>query len=206
MKKTLLLILILFAVNSISFGTTRIITVQDFNFSPISLNANVGDTIVWQWVSGVHTTTSTTVPASASTWDQPITSTNTSYSYKITVAGTYNYQCTRHAAMNMVGSIISTPSSVSQIGTTVTSFELKQNYPNPFNPTTNINFSIPKSELVKISIYNVIGQEVNVILNENLNAGIYSVKFDASQMSSGIYFYKISAGEFIDIKRMVLMK
>ncbi|NVO19933.1 MAG: T9SS type A sorting domain-containing protein [Bacteroidetes bacterium] len=94
---------------STSFATKHVIDVQNYSFSPASItDVVVGDTMRWVWVSGSHTTTSTTIPASAATWDHPINSSNTSFEYKVTVAGTYNYKCTPHAAMGMVGSFIAT--------------------------------------------------------------------------------------------------
>jgi subtilisin-like proprotein convertase family protein len=85
-------------------------------------------------------------------------------------------------------------------------FQLKQNYPNPFNPVTKIGFSLPKSSEVKIIIYDVMGQEVKTIVNEFRNAGNYEVGFDASNFASGVYYYRMSAGEFTEVKKMVLLK
>ena len=78
--------------------------VGNFFFNPSSLNVNVGDTVKWVWSSGSHTTTSSSIPGGAAAWDQLITSSNTTFSYKVTVAGTYNYVCTPHAAMGMIAS------------------------------------------------------------------------------------------------------
>lgn len=85
-------------------------------------------------------------------------------------------------------------------------FSLKQNFPNPFNPTTNIQYDLPKNEFVKIKIYDLLGREIMSLVNEFKNAGRYVISFNASQFASGVYFYKIQAGEFSDIKRMVLIK
>ncbi len=85
-------------------------------------------------------------------------------------------------------------------------FSINQNYPNPFNPDTQIMFGIPKSSYVNITIYNGLGEEIENLVNENLSAGNYSVDWNASAYSSGIYFYKISAGEFTKTKKMVLVK
>lgn len=87
-----------------------------------------------------------------------------------------------------------------------TTFELSQNYPNPFNPTTTINFSLPQGGFTSLKIYNSIGQEVAVVLNAQLHAGSYSAKFDASKLSSGIYFYKLHSGNFTSTKKMLLVK
>ncbi|MCP5063000.1 MAG: T9SS type A sorting domain-containing protein [Ignavibacteriae bacterium] len=89
---------------------------------------------------------------------------------------------------------------------TVSSYALSQNYPNPFNPSTVINYSIANAGLVTLKVYNVIGQEVLSLVNANQNAGQYQVKFDASQLSSGIYIYRIQSDNFISSKKMMLLK
>jgi hypothetical protein len=83
---------------------------------------------------------------------------------------------------------------------------LEQNYPNPFNPTTTIEFSIPQAGLVQVSIYNILGEEVKQLINEERPAGNHSVQFNASQLASGIYFYRLQAGLFVETKKMILMK
>jgi len=88
-----------------SFATTHEVQVANFQFTPASLNANVGDTIKWVWVSGFHTTTSRTIPGGASAWDETMSSGSTTFSYKITTAGTYNYVCIPHEDGGMIGTI-----------------------------------------------------------------------------------------------------
>lgn len=85
-------------------------------------------------------------------------------------------------------------------------FSLNQNYPNPFNPSTKIKFSIPNSSFVTLKIYDVLGKEVALVVNENLNAGVHNYNFNASGLTSGIYFYKILAGNFSETKKMILIK
>ncbi len=86
------------------------------------------------------------------------------------------------------------------------SFSLSQNYPNPFNPTTNINYDIPNSSFVNITIYNELGQKVISLINKEQKAGKYVVSFDASKLSSGVYFYQLKANDFVQIKKMILLK
>lgn len=86
------------------------------------------------------------------------------------------------------------------------SFELKQNYPNPFNPKTHIEFSIPEKQKVELTVFNTLGQKIKTILNEELDAGNHFAVFDGSELTSGIYFYKLKAGNYTSIKKMVLMK
>ncbi len=85
-------------------------------------------------------------------------------------------------------------------------YMLSQNYPNPFNPTTKINFSLPKSGTVSLKIYDVLGNEVATIVNGDLNAGSYTIDWNASQYASGVYFYRLQSGSFIQTKKMMLVK
>ena len=90
---------------------------------------------------------------------------------------------------------------------TVKTYSLEQNYPNPFNPVTNIKFSIPKDDNVTLKFYDILGNEVATYLNNTpLTAGTYNAEFDGSKLSSGIYFYKLTAGSFNETKKMILAK
>lgn len=83
---------------------------------------------------------------------------------------------------------------------------LSQNYPNPFNPSTKIDFSIPKAGNVKLSVYDITGKEIAILRNGYQNSGVYTVEFNAGNLSSGVYFYRIEAGNFVSTKRMILLK
>ncbi|MEW5797774.1 MAG: T9SS type A sorting domain-containing protein, partial [Bacteroidota bacterium] len=85
-------------------------------------------------------------------------------------------------------------------------FELEQNYPNPFNPTTNIRYSIPAAGPVTLTVFNAVGQEVATLVNQVQDAGSYVASFDASRFSSGAYFYKVQSGNYVAIKKMMLLK
>ena len=85
-------------------------------------------------------------------------------------------------------------------------FNLSQNYPNPFNPSTKIKFALPKPENVKIDVYNTLGQKIETLLNQQMKAGHHEVEFNAQNLSSGLYYYRIEAGEFQDVKKMILLK
>lgn len=86
------------------------------------------------------------------------------------------------------------------------SFVLSQNYPNPFNPSTKISYSVPKSSLVTIKVYDALGKEITTLVNEEKSAGNYEVDFDGSNFSSGVYFYRMQAGSFTDTKKFVLLR
>ncbi len=103
--------------------------------------------------------------------------------------------------------IISGVTGVEQADNTVPeNFNLEQNYPNPFNPTTQINYSIPSTQNVTLKVYDELGKEVATLVNKDQAAGNYSVDFNASNLASGVYFYRIQAGNFIQMKKMILMK
>ncbi len=89
---------------------------------------------------------------------------------------------------------------------TPNNYFLSQNYPNPFNPSTVINFTLPKLEFVNLSVYNMLGEKVKELVNNTMKAGFHTVTFNASNSSSGIYFYKVSAGNFVSVKKMILLK
>jgi photosystem II stability/assembly factor-like uncharacterized protein len=89
---------------------------------------------------------------------------------------------------------------------TTPKFELMQNYPNPFNPLTKIKFSTPKSELVQIKVYDVLGEQVKILINDYRIAGSYEVKFDASNLPSGVYFYEMISGKYVETKKMILLR
>jgi DNA-binding beta-propeller fold protein YncE len=120
---------------------------------------------------------------------------------KIAYVGTFSTGTAR------IRKYVNEGTDVKELGTGVPSeFNLSQNYPNPFNPTTVINFSIPESGLVTLKVYNTLGQEVAELVNAVKAAGNYEVNFDASQLATGMYIYKIQAGNFTATKKMMLLK
>ncbi len=97
------------------------------------------------------------------------------------------------------------PTSVFEPGKPLV-YELAQNYPNPFNPTTKIEYSIPAQVRVELRVYNLVGQEVATLVNDVQSAGVHFVKFNATNLASGVYFYRLVAGDFVSVKKMVLLK
>jgi hypothetical protein len=88
----------------------------------------------------------------------------------------------------------------------VKEFMLRQNYPNPFNPSTTIKYQVPELSFVTLKVYDVLGSEIITLVNEEKPVGIYEVEFDASQLTSGIYFYRLKANDFTQVKKMILLK
>ncbi len=95
---------------------------------------------------------------------------------------------------------------IKQLSTIAKDFSLEQNYPNPFNPSTKIEFAIPNSEYVSLRVYDILGREVKILVNENLTQGEYEVDFKAEGLSSGMYYYSLRSGENVSVKKMVLVK
>lgn len=112
----------------------------------------------------------------------------------------YNVQQTRFV------SVPTGPTGIVNQNEIPSEYRLEQNYPNPFNPITNIKFSIPKDGNASLKIYDVLGNEVATYLDEFVKAGIYKAEFDGSNLASGIYFYTLKAGNFVDTKKMSLIK
>ena len=86
------------------------------------------------------------------------------------------------------------------------SFELSQNYPNPFNPVTIIKYQIPELNFVTLKIYNVLGSEITTLVNEEKPVGNYELEFNATDLPSGVYLYKLQVGSFVETKKMILLK
>ena len=168
-------------------------------------------------------------------WSNKIGSTNYSFGYdcvtsqnnNIIVVGSFQGLANFDASTEMVsngggqdgflakysggdGSLVIT--SIDESGNNLPmDFSLNQNYPNPFNPTTTISYTIPKVETlhvmsVNLAIYDVLGNELTTLVNEEQGSGTYKVQFDASNLSSGVYYYQLKSGNFVEIKKMLLMK
>ncbi len=85
-------------------------------------------------------------------------------------------------------------------------YTLGQNYPNPFNPLTVIKYQLPRSDQVKLSVYDILGRELKVLVNKEQQAGYYQVEFDARNLASGIYIYSLQTGRFVSVKKMIVIR
>jgi hypothetical protein len=120
---------------------------------------------------------------------------------------TYSFVLDKIEGVDKLSSdIVVTAISGNENSTVPNKFQLSQNYPNPFNPSTIIRYELPKNELVTMTIYNLLGQKVAELINEKQNAGTHEVNFNANRLSSGVYFYSITAGTFTSTKKMLLLK
>ena len=91
-------------------------------------------------------------------------------------------------------------------GQVPSAYRLAQNFPNPFNPSTQIQFALPKTTYVTLEIYNVMGEQITTLVDETRQAGYYSEQFDADGLASGFYVYRLQAGEFVDTKKLLLLR
>jgi hypothetical protein len=102
--------------------------------------------------------------------------------------------------------IIDDPTNINETAVLPSEYCLNQNFPNPFNPRTNISFLLPKSGNVSLKIFNIVGQDIATLVNEKMDVGSFNIDFDASNLNSGIYFYRLVAGKFTETKKMILLK
>jgi len=127
----------------------------------------------------------------------------------VELAQTYTYRT--KAYNNITESDYSDEVSLTVTGITEetglpTEFSMSQNYPNPFNPTTKIKIALPQAVLTKLIVYDLLGREVQILINKELEAGYHEINFDASHLTNGVYFYRIQAGNFTETKKLLLLK
>ena len=108
--------------------------------------------------------------------------------------------------LTSINAFDSTLTDVENVEPIVTDFKLFQNYPNPFNPVTTIRFNLPEAGNVKLTLYNILGQELKTLVNEFKESGVHTINFDATDLNSGMYIYKLEAGSFVQTRKMTLIK
>ena len=210
MKKTIVsifsLIIILFLSGSSFSQTTHDVTVTNLSFSPGELTITVGDAVKWTNVLGMHNVVAddnsfTSGPAAPAPWE---------FTHTFTTVGLHPYYCEPHGGPGGTGMaavvIVQNPVSVDDEKLMADKFELLQNFPNPFNPSTKIEYRISDRSFVSLKVYNILGDEVATLVNEEKQTGVYNVNFDASGLSSGMYLYKLQAGSFLETKKMILLR
>lgn len=202
MKRTLpILLTSLFTlVVLISSATVVTVTQQDNTFSPKDIEVKVGDTVRWVWTSGVHTTTSATIPSGAAAWDSPLTDAVRQFDYLVTVEGTYNYVCTPHIDLGMIGTITAT----AQLG-------IKENilansvkiYPNPAKENAMLTLTSEKPGKGILSMYDLLGNKVNksdVLIKQGIN----NINLMIETMHPGVYFIELKYNNEATIVRRLV--
>lgn len=174
--------------SSAVFATQYSISVSNFQFSPSIVYAFVGDTIVWNWVGGTHTTTSVSVPVGANTWNIPMTSANTTFQYVVKVAGTYDYVCTPHAP-GMAGQI------VVHIALGMKKEKEKAFKISTYSTENNLSVSLTSAVVAhgQMAVYDLLGRIINKEKIEVSN-GENRYVFDTRNLQRGIYFIKAEIG------------
>ncbi len=210
MKRIWLSIVLMFVLlNVLKAQTKHIVTVSNFMFTPQDINITVGDTVEWQWSEGTHTTTSDSTTG-VDVWDSPLSSSIPVFRVVIRNPGLHNYHCTPHQAFGMIGSITAImPTEINEPEDLPFQFSLSQNFPNPFNPSTMIMYNLPSTAFVTLKVYNALGKEVAVLVNQNQNSGEHMEVFDIGKtrgLASGVYFYRLTAGSLIQTRKMTLIK
>lgn len=185
--------------------------------TPSDLTAVAGEgSIELSWTDNSSAEDSYSVERSTdgTTWSVAGSSNSDSFTDTGLADGTYSYRVMAvdatipsSAYSNVASATVTTEvTGFESLSGTPVEYALHQNYPNPFNPSTNIRFALPSAANVHVAVYNLIGQEIAELVSGQLSAGYHEVEWDASNVNSGIYFYKIQAGDFTEIKKMILMK
>lgn len=199
--------LLMFFPNVMNSQTLHVVELSNSNvFTPANITIDVGDTVRWVNIGGFHNVIAddesfTSGDPSSNAWV---------YENVFNASGDNPYYCEVHGnagGMGMSGVItVQAPTGVSSNNIVPNEFELKQNYPNPFNPTTNIQYSISESGKIKLAIYNIIGEEVALLVNGIEGVGFYEVTFSATKLPGGIYFYRLQTKDYTQTKKMILLK
>ncbi len=167
-----------------SFSAVHVINQTDLTFSPSSLTVNVGDVVRWVWSSGTHTTSSRTIPAGAQVWDNPLTSSATSFEYTVTVAGNYSYACNIHESMGMVGSFTAITSTGIGMNDLSNAFSV---YPNPAKSFINLKLGTGG----EILLSDILGKSIKKYQLDELPSSEDSYRLDLSDLVGGIYIISI---------------
>ncbi len=208
---------LLFICSVPAHATIHDISVLNNSLSPLGTTVMAGDSVRWTWELGGVPHTIAADPSSPKQWNSG-TSSSTGFEFVLQFtsadgAGPFPYSCLVHP-LDMVDTIFMT------VATDINddlpqelpdSYSISQNYPNPFNLSTTIRYTLPARSQVTISIYNVMGQKVNTIVEGSKSAGSHTVYWDGADkagkvVSSGVYFYRLQAGDFVESKRMLLLK
>jgi plastocyanin len=206
MKKNYVLNLLLCACIILTFlilfslrakAAIHMVSVADFTFSPPSMNVNVGDTVQWMWASGTHTTTSTSIPSGAPSWNSNINSVTTFFSYIVTQPGIYNYVCTIHPGMS--GSFTASLVGISE-NTGVSAFNWF------FSDTRQITISLnlPKPAALNIRLYDIVGSEATILASLPNVHGTYKSTFSLALIAKGVYLLEVSADQKKTVQRIIV--
>lgn len=193
MKKALLSAAVTCLCAAGAVAATHTINVQNTQFIPNTMTFPLGDTVIFSWVSGSHTTTSTGIPAGAAAWDNPITTSAATFTYVPTVVGTYNYKCTPHENLGMIGSF--TVTAPTAIGNTAAAISFTA-YPNPANG--NLHISLPDPAATSVQLVNSNGSivyQAAITQATDINTG---------NLANGMYFLSVQQGAASTVRAITI--
>jgi plastocyanin len=215
--RILCLLSLLFAISQMGYTKTYTIVNSGFTFSPSTLTVNVGDTVIFS-LESIHNARQVDL----ATWNADGSTSNGGFdtpdgggTVVLNQAGTIYYVCKYHVALyGMKGTItVNAATAVSYVNSTIPkNYLLLQNYPNPFNPTTIISYALPYESKVSVKVYDVSGKQITELADNTESAGYHNLNFNADNLASGIYFYRIEAvsidgtRKFDGTKKMILLK
>jgi plastocyanin len=182
-------------VSTTALATIHTIHATGMMFSPNTLTIQLGDTVQWMWMDGFHTTTSTSVPAGAVAWDEPLDANHTTYTYIPSVIGTYDFKCIPHESMGMLGSFTVTPplgvKNISDINASV----------NP-NPAKDVVRVTAKEKISNVQLFDISGRLVRTL--QQTNATGSEQTYSVTGIASGTYFLQIQAGDKVAVQKLVI--
>ncbi|MFN0032866.1 MAG: T9SS type A sorting domain-containing protein [Flavobacteriales bacterium] len=197
MKKISTLVLSGLLTSIYAVATTHTINQSGTSFAPLAINVQVGDTVLWQWSSGTHTTTSVTVPAGAAGWDVPLVQQNPTFTYKVEVAGTYGYVCTVHS--NMGGGFIASASS--NVANSTPDLNWSASMAN--NNTLLLQMETNLTGNMTCTLIDITGKVIATMYNGEIPTGEMKLNYDASALGRGIYFIHLSLGYRQETRKVI---
>ncbi len=185
-----------------AMATTYTVDIQNFAFVPAGRHILVGDIITWTNLDAVtHTSTSDN-----GVWNSGNLAPGQSFSHTFTSAGDFPYHCAIHTFMHDTIFVSSQTGIGDEPSDAPAKFELSQNYPNPFNASTLIRYALPQAAHVRVEIYDMLGQKISTLADEEQEAGNHEITWNAPDQASGIFFYRVSVDDQSKTGRMVLLK
>jgi len=201
MKKFYIILISTLFYAAVSSATVVSVGVSDNVFTPNNFTITQGDTVMWTWVNGNHTTTSTLVPVSAGPWDQVINQNTPMYMYVANMPGEYHYQCNYHVSMGMVGQF--TVESSSGIAENISGVSLKI-FSDPVNHQLNLFLKSSRNAEMTIALNDVTGREVKLLASGNQNSGQHNLQYNVADLPKGIYFLKVTLGNDELVRKIIL--
>jgi plastocyanin len=201
----LVALVLMMAVTSLSFAEQHTVTVQNFSFTPADLTIAHGDTVIWNAIGGFHNVHHLGTPSLFGT--DPASAPWT-YQFIFNDSGdsTFHYQCDIHTMMQ--GTVTVEPVSGIDVDTSpvLQSFPLEQNYPNPFNSSTTIQYSLQSATDVKLTLFDMLGREVQQLYEGPAASGTHELTLDASGLAGGMYFYRLQTPLASSARSLVYLK